>query len=875
MVNSNLAEVEEVFHEAMSFDPEERVAYLSRACEGNAVLRHEVESLVAAYESGSGLLDHTAVTLAMKVIGSRPDDSMVGQEIGFYRIISCLGEGGMGTVYLAEDLRLNRKVALKFLSSDFISDTWAKRQLIREAQAVAMLDHPNICAVYGFEEIGDHSFIVMQYIEGETLAGLIRRDTLKSSQIVPLAQQIVSALGTAHAHGIIHRDIKPKNIMVTPSGQTKVLDFGLAKTMPKNLEDATESISQLSKDGLLVGTIAYMSPEQLRGEKLDYRSDIFSMGTVLYEMVCGRNPFAHKADSKVSKSNAEIISAIVSGEPQSLRQNSINCPRGVDQIVDKCLKKERAERYQSAPELLIDLDNLQKGIFLPSRARLFINVRSAAVAAMLLLAVFVGGSIYRSWTAPAHTMVVGSFDCGEFTVPGQCLALNEGLVTKLTRRDALRVISSNFTPALFGPNAVSPQKMGRERGADVVMIGWINRGEEGLMLKIRVERVADESLIFEKSYPFNPDKIATLQEQVSVDAAFVLQLPTNKDTTTRFDQVASDQNLSPDAYKLYLQGRMVYWSQRDGENIKLAINNFYQATQIDQQYAEAYAGLADCYVLTTTVGYGSLSSKEAIPRAEWAANQAIKFGGKLAESHNALGSVLLKGRWDWEKAEREFKRAIALDPDYQPAHLNYSMLLATTGRTEEALKEGERAKDLDPFSGAAIMNYCRQQYYAGQFDQADACLDRLASEKPNYVGGKYMHGIVYIALGRIREATQIFEEIYSKDPAYGGAMLGLSYGIANRRTDAERVLTEMQEYQNQHYLPDQELGIIYLGLNDLDHAFPLLRKSVDEKYFPAQSFFFSPLFERVRSDPRYAELARSVKLPRLPTSPADVSNSAR
>ena len=876
MVNSNLAEVEEVFHAAMSYDREERVAYLRRACEGNAVLRHEVESLVSAYESGSGLLDHTAVTLAMKVIGSRPDDSMLGQEIGFYRIVSCLGEGGMGTVYLAEDLRLNRKVALKFLSSDFISDTWAKRQLIREAQAVAMLDHPNICAVYGFEEIGDHSFIVMQHIEGATLADLIRKDALKSNQIVPLAQQIASALGNAHAHGIIHRDIKPKNIMVTPGGQVKVLDFGLAKTMPKNLEDATESISQLSKDGLLVGTIAYMSPEQLRGEKLDYRSDIFSMGTVLYEMVCGRNPFAHKADSKTSKSNAEVISAIVSGEPQSLRQNSVNCPRGVDQIVNKCLKKERAERYQSAPELLIDLDNLQKGIFLPSRVSSFINVRFAAVAAMLLLAVFVGGSIYRSWTAPAHTMAVTSIGCGQLTASAQCLALTEGLVTKLSHRDGLRIIKSNVTPSLFGPNATSPQKVGRDLNADLVMFGGINRGEEGLILTIRVERVADGSRIFENGYVLNPDKIATLPDRVSLETAFALQLPTNEDTKTLLAVFAADDNRSPDAYRLYLQGRMVDWSRRDGENIKSAIDNFYQATQLDPKYAEAYAGLADCYVLTTTVGYGSLSSKDAIPRAEWAAKQAIKFGDNLAESHNALGSVLLKGRWDWEKAEKEFKRAIALNPDYQPAHFNYSTLLAITGRTEEALKEGELAMNLEPFSGAAIMNYCRQQYYARQFDQADACLDRLAGEQPNYAGGKYMHGIVYIALGRIQEATKIFEEIYSKDKAYGGALLGLSYGIANRRTEAERVLSEMQEYQKQHYLPDQELGIIYLGLNDLDHAFPLLQKSVDEKYFPAQSFFFSPLFERVRSDPRYVELARSVKLPsRLPASPADVSNSAR
>src|SRR4030095_11235173 len=215
-------------------------------------------------------------------------------EVGPYKILSALGQGGMGAVYLAENRRLNKKVALKFLSSEFITDNWAKRQLVKEAQAVAMLDHPNICAVYDFEEIGEHSFIVMQYVEGQTLSDLIRKKSLKPGQVVVLAQQIANALADAHAHGIIHRDIKPKNIMVTSSEQVKVLDFGLAKTIQKNLEEATDSISHLSREGLLVGTIAYMSPEQLRGEKLDYRTDIFSLGTVLYEMVCGKNPFAHK-----------------------------------------------------------------------------------------------------------------------------------------------------------------------------------------------------------------------------------------------------------------------------------------------------------------------------------------------------------------------------------------------------------------------------------------------------------------------------------------------------------------------------------------------------------------------------------------------------
>jgi len=871
MINSNLAQVEEVFHVAMSHEPEERVEYLSRACEGNALLRHEVESLVAAYESGSGLLDETAVTLALKVIGSNPDDSMVGQEVGFYRIVSCLGQGGMGTVYLAEDLRLNRKVALKFLSSEFISDTWAKRQLIREAQAVAMLDDPNICAVYGFEEIGDHSFIVMQYIEGETLADLIRRETLKSSQIVPLAQQIASALGNAHAHGIIHRDIKPKNIMVTPSGQVKVLDFGLAKTMPKNLEDATESISQLSKDGLLVGTIAYMSPEQLRGEKLDYRSDIFSMGTVLYEMASGKNPHAHKT-------NAEVISAIMSRDPQSLRQVSVNCPRGLDQIVNRCLQKDRGDRYQSAAELLIDLENIHKGVSLPPQIHSYFNVRTAALAAVILLICVVATFIYTTWANTGHMLAVLPIQCEGVIAPNECLGptVTENLVKTLSHRRGLRVAQSKTVPSLFGSQAATPQKAGQDLNADVVMFGKISRAESGLILTTRLERVSDGTRIAEVENPLNPDKLSLLEQWVSLQMAVQLQLPMNDEDKSLFNELAAQQNMNGDAASHYYLGR-VYWQKRDGENIQKAIDNFKQATDIDPSYAQAWAGLADCYVLMNTVMYGSLASNGAMAKAEYAAKQAIKLKDDLAEAHNAYASVLMKGRWDWENAEKEFKRAIELEPDYSPAHWGYSALLAHTGRIEEALVESERARDLDPFYPAATMNHCRNLYFARRIDQADACLNDIARDNPNYASGKYMHGIVYLAQGKIQEATKIYEEFYANDKARGGALLGYCYAIANRRTDAERVLSELQELQKQqHYLPPQELAIIYLGLDDLDHAFPLLQKAADEKYPPLQGIFIDPMFDRYRSDPRFTELAREVKLPLHPPAlPAASTTSAK
>ena len=854
MANSNLAQVEEIFHVALSYDREDRAVYLEQVCAGDPIVRNEVESLVAAYDGSSGLLDETAVTLAMKVIGSSPDDDMVGQEVGFYRILSRLGQGGMGTVYLAEDLRLNRKVALKFISSDFISDGWARRQLIKEAQAVAMLDHPNISSVYGFEEIGEHSFIVMQYVEGETLADLIRKDSLLSSQIAPLAQQIVSALGNAHAHGIIHRDIKPRNIMVTPSDQVKVLDFGLAKMAPKTVEDATESISELAPEGLLVGTVAYMSPEQLRGEKLDHRSDIFSLGTVLYEMAAGENPYAHQT-------NAEVISAIMTRQPRSLRQTAVNCPRGLEGIVNRCLQKDRADRYQSAAELLIDLESLQRSRVLVTPIGRYLNVRYAAFAALSLLVLAVAMFIYPLWSR-SPTLAIMAINCEEGIEPKQCQDLTNAFQGTMSRRPGVRVLRSNKVATMFGDN---PLKVGRDLNAYAVVFGTIRRSRNGLMLKVNGERTSDGQRMFTQDYDLQKSSVALLPQRIAIEAAYALQLPTNEDDKGLLAAIAANDQRSPDAYRLYWDGRKK-WALRDGENIKGAIDDFRRATELDSTFAQAYAGLAECYVLLSSPAYGALAvtTRETMMKAGWAASQAVKFGDNLAESHNARGLVLWYGDWNWEDAEKEFQKAILLNPEYPPAHANYSALLQAMGRVSEALSEAELAMRLDPFSGAANMNLCRAQYVARSFDLASVCLDRLAVDRPDYVAGKYLHGIVYTKLGRIPEAIQIFEEIYAKDRAYGGALLGYTYAIAGRRTDAERILSEMQEYQKQHYLPDQELGVIYLGMNDLDNAFPLFRKSVEEHFPPAQAYFFSPSFDRLRLDPRFPQLAKEARLPAGP-----------
>ena len=852
MAKSNLAHIEEVFHVALSCDPAERQAYLDHACDGDAEMRREVASLMAAYDSGNGLLDHTGVTLAMKVLGTRQEESMVGRQVGWYQVLSSLGHGGMGAVYLAEDLRLNRKVALKFLSSDFISDNWAKRQLVKEAQAVAMLDHPNICAVYGFEETDEYSFIVMQHIEGETLADLIKGGSLTPDQIVPLAQQIVGALGSAHAHGIIHRDVKPKNIMVTPTGQVKVLDFGLAKTLPMSLEDATESISNLSRDGLLVGTIAYMSPEQLRGEKLDYRSDIFSLGTVLYEMTCGKNPYAHKT-------NAEIISAIMSREPESLREISINCPRDLDEIVRKCLCKDRSDRYQSAAELLIDLDNLPKGVALPVFPPRYFNLRYAAFAAALLLMFVVFLAIRNSWPKTQQTLAVLPIVCED--TASKCVGpmISENLVRSLRRRSGLQVTSSTIAPSFFGPQAASPEKVGRGLDADVVMYGRIGKGEQGLVLTLRWQSVADGSRIGEEYYPLNTDKIPLLSQQVAFDTASYLHLPMSEEDKIIVLGLAEQENKNPDAQQLYREGRM-YWARRDFNSINKAVESFSLATKKDMNFANAWAGLSDCYVLMNTVAYDPATRRDAMPRAEYAANKAIELNNNLAEAHNAKAAVLMKKYWDWAGAEKEFKRALALSPDYSPAHWGYSNLLVTTARFDEAIAEGQVAKDLDPLTPQSQLNYCRLLFFARRFDQAFPCYDRLMTEHPDFSAGRYARGVVYLVQGKYDEAIQIFDEIYQKD-ARMGAMLGFSYGMAGRRDEALQVLGKLQALQTSEGLPAQEIGLVYLGLNDLNSALPFFRKAIEERYPPTQSIFIDPMYDRLRADPRYPELVRDVKPP--------------
>jgi serine/threonine-protein kinase len=850
---SDWQRIESLFHEAVSLDARGRGEYLSHACAGDDALRAEVESLVAAYERDGGFMEEPAFEVGLRLMRV-PAESLVGKTVGLYRIIEPLGRGGMGKVYLAEDTRLGRRVALKFLADRFVDDRWAKRQLVKEAQAVAVLEHPNICPVYGIEEADGHSFIVMQYVEGETLADLLRVRRPDVQEVFGFIEQITSALAEAHAHGIIHRDVKPRNIVVTNGGRVKVLDFGLAKTVQRR-PGVSEDSSRVSKSEPWFGTIPYMSPEQLRAERLDFRSDIFSLGIVLYEIVAGENPFARESD-------AETISAILTSSPAPPSRAAGEVPQELGRVILKCLEKDREQRYQSASELLYDLSNLRAGAA-PARRRLPFALRSAvAVLALILLLSAFGVFLYRRAAMRVYTLAVLPVNNGSTEPGGDSLAegLTESVINNLSRLRGLHVKPLTSVGSFKG--GVDALKAGRDLGVDAVLAATVVREGDALVLRTTLLKTADGARLWEGSYDISEGTIFDLQAEVSRRVATSLG-PWVGDGKKSLGQVGDTENRA--AFLQYVKGRY-YWSHRNRENILKAIDSFRAAIELDPSYARAYARLADCYVLLNTVAYGDMPTKEAMQRANWAALQALEIDDSLPEAHTSLGVISLKYNWDWQAAEREFKRAVSLDPDYAPAHYWYSNLLVVTGHEAEATAESEIAKGLDPVSPSVRINYCRAFYYARQHDRAESCLNDMLREDPNNDIARYVLGFVYVQRGMNAEAVGLFQDMYAKDRRLAAAGLGYAYGKAGRQADALRILEDVNELSKTAPLPPQEKAIIYIGLGDSENAFRWLDKACDERFASLIYLKADPVFDGLRADAKFDALARRINL--TPPAPA-------
>jgi serine/threonine protein kinase/cytochrome c-type biogenesis protein CcmH/NrfG len=849
-------QVEDLFHEALQLGVEERAAYLAQVCSDNDLLRHEVESLVLAFEQS--FMEQPVLSLGMMVLSDAPAESLVGRSIGQYKILRLLGQGGMGAVYLAEDCKLERPVALKFFKNTLSDDGQAREQLKQEARAVAKFEHSNICAVYGIEEIDGYDFIVMQFVEGETLASLLGHGRLELDEVFNLGEQILSALSTAEARGIIHRDIKPQNILVTADRQVKVLDFGLAKFIQPKLESIGDAAGSDAPHELVVGTIAYMSPEQLRAEALDYRSDIFSFGIVLYEMTSGVHPF--KRDDK-----EQTILAIKENEPPRLKSLSPQIPDELECLVNKCLEKDREQRYQTAEPPLLALRDLRADYELarshPWKRRVLHqrkNLKYYALAACVLTVLLgaLGVSTYLRMTR-VHTLSVLSMANGGGDQSLEYLSdgLSKSLIDKLSRLSKLRVRSSAAV-SLYNEQNIDPVQAGRQLNAEAVLVGTLVKEHDGLQLQARLLKTADGSQVWAKTFNVKAAQILSARDEIARDVISNMDVWLSDAERSLLTKRETD---NPEAQRLYMMGQF-YWKRRNEDNIDLAIKSYEEATEIDPTYAQAWAGLAESYIFKSTPVYGAELTEKMIPKALFAAQQAIKLDSMLSEAYTSLGILRFRYYWDWKDAEKQFRQAIELNPDYAPAHFWYSNLLMTLARNDEAIRESEINQRLDPFSPNATVNLGRAYYYARQYEKAIAYYREVLERKPDDNSALYMLALAYLQKRMYPEAIALLKPLYSVRPLTWAAPLGFAYGKAGQKAEALDVIKKLDELSQKRHVPPQEKAIIYIGLNDRDKAFDYLEEAYRERFSALIGVAVDPLFDDLHSDPRFDELVRRLNL---------------
>jgi eukaryotic-like serine/threonine-protein kinase len=800
---------------------------------------------------------------------------MIGQVLLQYRIVEKIGEGGQGTVYRAVDTTLDRPAVVKVLPPELTDSSSNLVRFEREAKLASSLDHPNICTIFGLHKVDGIHFIAMQFVEGRNVRELVNGRPLDLRQALSITIQVTNALAAAHAQGIVHRDIKARNVMVARNGTVKVLDFGLAKLIEQ--PRAGSSDPQLTEVGVPYGTSTYAAPEQAQGLPVDHRGDIFSTGVLLYEMLAGTWPFR-------GKTALDVRYAVVYHRPKPIaeaRGEDSPLIQRIQQILDNALAKEPGDRYQRIEDMRSDLQEVLRELEVDSsfgntltdstlsvpptalqkprqgfwtRTRLIIAIAAAAalITALLVMA-FRGSRQPAESTVAINSLAVLPFSNSDPSTEYLSDGITESLIESLSQLPDLKVKSSS-TVFHYKNRGADPAQIGRELGVHALLSGNIvQRGDE-LAVSVELIDVRDDSHIWGERYGRKVSEVVALPQQISRDVSQKLRARTDGSHDPRITR-----NYSPDseAYRLYLLGRY-NWNKRTVEGLRNGIEYFGQAILRDQDYSLAYAGLADCYLLLNV--YNVTSANDSYPKAEAAANRALSLNSNLAEAHTSLGFVSYRYHLKWKEAEQHFKKAISLNPSYATAHQWYASYLAAAGRLDEAVAQGKTAHDLEPFSLTIYSDYIRDLYYAGQLDQAHREALKLLEMDRNFARAYYELGLILEEQGKLDEAINAFRTALKTSPDNVAALtaLGHALGLAGKRNEAERVIARLQELSKQQYVSPFQAAVVYAGLDDRKMALDGLEKSREERFNWLPFVQVDPVFKNLRSEQRFLELAKNL-----------------
>jgi serine/threonine-protein kinase len=893
----------ELFHAALEIAPDERAAFLDQVSDGDVDVRRELESLLASHEQGifaeTPPDDIAAGYLAQEGGSSASLPSLApNTSLDHFEIRSLLGRGGMGEVYLAEDTRLHRKVALKILPAAVATDQDRMRRFEQEAQAAAALNHPNIAHIYEIGAAAGVNFIAMEFVDGVTLRAKIHSEHAELRKLLKYLQQVAEGLAKAHTVGIVHRDLKPDNIMITRDNYAKILDFGLAKLVepqrPLSVDSVAASeagtaiMAQQSLAGIVMGTAGYMSPEQALGrvKEIDQRSDVFSFGCILFEAATGHKPFE-------GQDILDSLHKIVHAPTPQIKETNPSAPHELQRIVRRCLAKDPDERYQTIKDAALELKEVRQGMAGPaetdttvppsgstatlggqtieqsakptSSAEYIITEirrrkRDVTVVLAGLVLLSLAGIAYFFYFARGGKaidsiavlpLVNASADPNtDYLSDG----ISETLINSLTQLQQLRVVARS-TAFRYKGKEVDPQAVGRDLNVRAVLMGRVRQAGDSLNIQVDLIDAATGAQLWGQEYDRKISDLVTVKQDIAREVTEKLRL---RLSGAEQQQLARQDTANPEAYQLYLKGRY-YWNKRTADGMKRAIEQFQQATDKDPNYALAYVGLADCYPLLEQ--YAGTPTSETLPKAMAAVLRALEIDDSLAEAHASLAKTY-QHSWRFAEAGREFKRAIELNPNYPTAHHWYSQYLVTMGQLDDALAEIKRAQQLDPLSpviSAAAASTYRQK---GDLDAAIEQCNGIAELDPTFRFAHACLGQVYQKQGRYGEAIGEFRKAVevTERASENLSALGHCYAISGKRSEAMATLKELEEKYAKRESAAFNLAAVYAGLGEKDQAFAWLEKDFQSRSGTLFQITFLPTFDTLRSDPRYADLLRRMGL---------------